>query len=53
MKAKKLRRMMRANGFDMLTVAYNRIEHRNGNHTRILDPNCGRAVYQKAKRGVN
>ena len=50
MKAKKLRRMMRANGFDTLTVAYKYIEHRNGNHTRILDSNCGRAIYQRAKR---
>ena len=52
MKAKKIRRMMRANGFDTLTIAYQYIEHANGNQTRVLDPNCGRAVYQNAKRDM-
>lgn len=52
MKAKKIRQVLKARGIDVNDVVYRDITQINGNITRILDANCGRAIYQRTKRGV-
>jgi hypothetical protein len=52
MKAKKIRQNLKAMGINATDVVYRDITQRNGNITRILDNNCGRAIYQQAKRGT-
>jgi len=52
MKAKKIRQVLKATGIDVKDVAYRDITQMNRNVTRILDANCGRAIYQRAKRGI-
>jgi len=49
MKAKKIRQLLKSRGIDIKQTIYDDFIQGNGNTTKILNFNCGRAIYKKEK----